>query len=112
MRRTYRTLNCCEMQCNAEVGLFTIPAGFTIQGYSNYRAEFAGRRRTWCSAEPEKYFPLLEDQSLCLLKAPGLFDDYLFTETFKPLNTERGTREYLRLDNGNFNHHNDSFLHA
>ena len=28
MRRTYRTLNGCEMQCNAEVGLFTKPSNF------------------------------------------------------------------------------------
>ncbi len=28
MRRTYRTLNDCEMQHNAEVGLFTRPSNF------------------------------------------------------------------------------------
>ena len=31
MRRTYRTLNGCEMQCNAEVGLFTKPSIFNLQ---------------------------------------------------------------------------------
>jgi len=29
MRRTYRMLNGCEMQHNAEVGLFTKPSTFT-----------------------------------------------------------------------------------
>ena len=32
MRRTYRTFNGCEMQCNAEVGLFTKPSRFRVQG--------------------------------------------------------------------------------
>ena len=31
MRRTYRTLNDCEMQHNAEVGLFTRPSTFIEQ---------------------------------------------------------------------------------
>jgi len=31
MRRTYRTLNDCEMQHNAKVGLFTKPSNFNPQ---------------------------------------------------------------------------------
>ena len=35
MRRTFRTLNDCEMQHNAEVGLFTKPSRFAIQSFND-----------------------------------------------------------------------------
>jgi hypothetical protein len=35
MRSIYRTLNDCDMQHNAEVGLFTKPSRFPIQSFND-----------------------------------------------------------------------------
>jgi len=44
MRRTYRTLNDCEMQHNAEVGLFTKPSNLRKTGC---RVSLLGRFPSW-----------------------------------------------------------------
>jgi len=41
MRRTYRTLNDCEMKHNAEVGLFTRPSKITIEIQVSYPDVYA-----------------------------------------------------------------------
>jgi len=42
MRRTYRTLNDCEMQHNAEVGLFTRPSKFNKSLYMAAYLQYIG----------------------------------------------------------------------